>query len=86
MMYTNSDDKDQLMHLSGWMLALNPLVLSQIVTGDMLFFFFFFFFSKKKKKKKKRLDFLFESSARQTFHMKCQALFSLKSYDVRSAH
>ena len=45
---------------------------SKICSRQHSFFFFFFFF------REKSLDISCESSAKQTIHMKCQDLFSLK--------
>ena len=62
------------------MLRFNTLILKVPITTAaddnflLLLFFFFFFFSEKTS-----LDISCELSAKQTVHMKCQDLFSLKN-------
>ena len=54
--------------------------LSKIAEDDILFFFFFFFFFFSEKI---GLGISCESSARQTIHMNCHVLFSLKNRNSR---
>ena len=67
-------DANEYVKMDSYYTYINP---SKIAEDDILFFFFFFF------SEKIGLGISCESSARQTIHMNCHVLFSLKNRNSR---